>query len=97
VSNDNRGVDGALALLVTALNSSTERRGDGPGLTLMVQGLIISGKAIANWEWFVGGEQLCKDSWIASGGSSDTGEHGWAEFFKLGKEGMIQGRAESRR
>lgn len=94
MSNEHSAVDGALAILVNALNSSPERRGDGPGLVLMVQGLIISGKAIANWEWFEDVEQLCKDSWIASG-RSDTGEHGWAEFFKLGKEGMLQGRAES--
>lgn len=93
--SDNREIDETLTLLVTALNNMTERSEDGPGITLTVQGLIISGKVIPNWEWFEGVEQLCKDSGIASGGP-DTGNQGWAEFFKMGKEGMLQGRSEAR-
>lgn len=95
VADENREIDGVLALLVTALNSMPDRCEDGPPLTLTVQGLLISGKVIPDWEWFEDVEQLCKDTWVASGGP-DTGNQGWAEFFKMGKKGMLQGRSEAR-
>lgn len=72
--------DGALDLLVSAINSSRERVADGPGVVLTLGGLVVSGKIIPNWQWFEDVRNQVRDAFVFAGGDPDA-EHGFAFLF----------------
>ena len=45
-------IDRALEVVVSEINSLTERQDGGPGKVLTVGGLIIGGTIIPDWQWF---------------------------------------------
>jgi hypothetical protein len=45
-------VDPVLSALVAAMDTVPERHDGGPSITLVVNGVIISGQVIAGWQWF---------------------------------------------
>jgi hypothetical protein len=45
-------IDRALEVVVSEINSLTERQDGGPGVVLTAGGLVIAGTIIPDWQWF---------------------------------------------
>lgn len=96
MSDDQPNIDPALSLMVNTVNELTERQEDGPGVTLTVQGLIVTGMVIPDWQWFEDVEHQCHDVRRASGASADTTDDGRALLFKTLRDELVEIRAQAK-
>jgi hypothetical protein len=88
-------IDRTLANLVAVIDSLPSRQSDGPGVTLTLSGLIVSGRVIPQWQWFDEVEHASRAAFtVHPGGSIDDEHGGWASLFKADHESAIADRDE---
>jgi hypothetical protein len=97
VSNESSNIDPVLSLLVSGINNLEERQDEGAGITLTVQGLVVSGRIIPNWQWFGDLEQQNGDHAAHPAGKSDDpgGDSGDPAFKSL-KDELIEMRTQAK-
>jgi hypothetical protein len=90
-------IDRALEVVVSEINSLTERQDGGPGVVLTVGGLVIGGTIIPDWQWFDEVEHAARAAFtVHSGGSIDDESGGWARLFRGVSESLARERDEHR-
>jgi hypothetical protein len=88
-------IDRTLANLVAVIDSQRSRQSDGPGVTLTLSGLIVSGRVIPGWQWFDEVEHASRAAFtVHTGGSIDDEHGGWASLFRADHESAVRDRDE---
>lgn len=88
--SDSLDQDFALAVLVNVVNS-TQGKESGPGVTLTVGGLMISGDLIPNWAWF---DEVNDELVKATPRTSEEEAYGWGVLFTSYRDSIKQMKAE---
>ena len=90
-------IDRALEVVVSEINSLTERQDGGPGVVLTVGGLVIGGTIIPDWQWFDEVEHVARAAFtVHTGGSIDDEHGGWARLLRGVSESLVRDREEHR-
>jgi hypothetical protein len=88
-------IDRTLANLVAVIDALPSARSDGPGVTLTLSGLVVSGRVIPQWQWFDEVEHASRAAFtVHTGGSIDDEHGGWANLFKADHESAVTDRDE---
>ena len=88
-------IDRTLANLVAVIDTLSSRQSDGPGVTLTLSGLVLSGRVITRWQWFDEVEHASRASFtVHAGGSIDDEHGGWASLFRVDHESAVRDRDE---
>jgi hypothetical protein len=92
---DTPEIDETLATLVETIDQMSPPKGEGPGVTLTLSGLVVSGRVIPHWQWFDEIEHASRAAFtVHTGGSIDDEHGGWATLFKGVSESLQQDRDE---
>jgi len=90
-------IDRALEVVVSEINSLTERQEGGPGVVLTAGGLVIAGTIIPDWQWFDEVEHVARAAFtVHTGGSIDDEHGGWARLLRGVSESLVRDREEHR-
>ena len=90
-------IDRALEVVVSEINSLTERQDGGPGVVLTAGGLVIAGTIIPDWQWFDEVEHVARAAFtVHTGGSIDDEHGGWARLLRGVSESLVRDREEHR-
>jgi hypothetical protein len=88
-------MDLTLANLVAVIDTLPARQGDGPGVTLTLSGLVVTGRVIPRWQWFDEVEHASRAAFtVHTGGSIDDEHGGWASLFKADHDSAVRERDE---
>lgn len=67
--------------LVSVVNDVAEPL-DGPGVTLTLPGLLITGKIVPNWYWSQDAGERHRTAYISAGGKlTEDGHSPWSKYF----------------
>jgi len=91
-------IDRALEVVVSEINSLTERQDGGPGVVLTAGGLVLAGTIIPDWQWFDEVEHVARAAFtVHTGGSIDDEHGGWARLLRgVSSESLVRDREEHR-
>jgi hypothetical protein len=88
-------IDETLATLVEAIDQMSPPKSEGPGVTLTLSGMVVSGRVIPHWQWFDDIEHASRAAFtVHTGGSIDDEHGGWATLFKGVSQSLRQDRDE---
>lgn len=95
--NGGAEIDRVLEIVVSEINSLSERQDSGPPVVLTLGGSVVSGTIIPDWQWFDEVEHAAGAAFtVHTGGSIDDEQGGWARLFRGVSESLARDREEHR-